>query len=321
MGSGALMDEKDRTVEQAAKEMQVLVVDDSAVYRKLVADTLYYQPYSLLFAQSGTEALNIFAEHSPSIILTDWMMPDITGIELCRRIRSDTQSSYTYVILLTSMTEKDSVVQGLESGADDYLTKPFDPGELQARLAVGRRMIQLHRQIESKNRQLEEAVRIDPLTGLPNHRAITEWANWQLRGAALHGFQLWVLLTDIDGFSKINETHGQEAGDTVLKEFAQIVKDNARPSDIWGRVADDEFISILTHVGNAEIESVIEQYRQKFEAHKFAFNGRQETVTASFGVAGFSGLDAPEFSALVREADRALFAAKQEGGNRIGISR
>ena len=138
---------------EPGKDLQVLVVDDSSVYRKLITDTLFYQPYSLLIAKNANEALELFAKHAPPIVLTDWMMPDLTGLELCQRIRSDSQSSYTYVILLTSMTEKDSVVKGLEAGADDYLTKPFDPGELQARLAVGSRIIRLHRQIEAKNQQ------------------------------------------------------------------------------------------------------------------------------------------------------------------------
>ena len=299
------------------KDLQVLVVDDSSVYRKLITDTLFYQPYSLLIAKSANEALELFAKHAPPIVLTDWMMPDLTGLELCQRIRSDSQSSYTYVILLTSMTEKDSVVKGLEAGADDYLTKPFDPGELQARLAVGSRIIRLHRQIEAKNQQLEETSRIDPLTGIPNHRAVQEWATWQLKGAAQNGFPVWVVLADVDGFQKLNDEHGREAGDAVLKDFAQIMRDSSRSSDICGRVSDDEFVFILTHVSKEEIGATLERYRQAFEQHKFAFEGRSVTATASFGAVGFAGMEAPEFAALVRHADKALFSAKQAGGNQI----
>ena len=299
------------------KDLQVLVVDDSSVYRKLITDTLFYQPYSLLIAKSANEALELFAKHAPPIVLTDWMMPDLTGLELCQRIRSDSQSSYTYVILLTSMTEKDSVVKGLEAGADDYLTKPFDPGELQARLAVGSRIIRLHRQIEAKNQQLEETSRIDPLTGIPNHRAVQEWATWQLKGAAQNGFPVWVVLADVDGFQKLNDEHGREAGDAVLKDFAQIMRDNSRSSDICGRVSDDEFVFILTHVSKEEIGATLERYRHAFEQHKFAFEGHGVTATASFGAVGFAGMEAPEFAALVRHADKALFSAKQAGGNQI----
>jgi diguanylate cyclase (GGDEF)-like protein len=247
------------------------------------------------------------------------MMPDLTGLELCQRIRNDSQSSYTYVILLTSMTEKDSVVKGLEAGADDYLTKPFDPGELQARLAVGSRIIRLHRQIEAKNRQLEETSRIDPLTGLPNHRAIHEWATWQLKGAAQHDFPVWVVLADVDGFQKLNETHGREAGDAVLKDFAQIMRDNSRSSDMCGRVTDDEFIFILTHVSKEDLPPTLEKFRQFFEQHVCSHDGQNVQATASFGAVGFSGMEEPDFATLVRHADHALFAAKQAGGNQIKI--
>jgi two-component system cell cycle response regulator len=304
---------------EPGRDLQVLVVDDSSVYRKLVTDTLFYQPYSLLVAKSAGEALELFAKHAPPMVLTDWMMPDLTGLELCQRIRSDSQSSYTYIILLTSMTEKDSVVKGLDAGADDYLTKPFDPGELQARMAVGSRIIRLHRQIEAKNQQLEQTNRIDPLTGLPNHRAIQEWATWQLRGGAQNGFPVWVVLADVDQFQKLNDTHGRQAGDTVLKDFAQIVRDNSRSSDICARASDDEFISILTHVSQEEIGATLERYRQSFEQHKFAFDGQAVTATASFGAVGFAGMEAPDFATLVRHADKALFAAKQAGGNQIKI--
>ena len=114
-----------------------MVVDDSPVYRKLVEQVLYAEPYSLLFARNGQEAMQMFEQHSPCIVITDWMMPDISGLELCQRIRADNTRPYTYLILMTSNTEKGNVVKGLQAGADDYLTKPFDPGEMLARIGVG----------------------------------------------------------------------------------------------------------------------------------------------------------------------------------------
>ena len=306
----------------ATEDLQVLVADDSAVYRKLVADTLYYQPYSLLLAKSGREALDLFAQHSPPIVITDWVMPDLSGLELCGRIRNDSQSAYTYIILLTSMSEKDSLVKGLEAGADDFLSKPFDPAELQARLGVGRRIVHLNRQIEAKNQQLEAAVRVDPLTGLPNFCAVQDWVSLLLKGAALHSFPVWVVLADIDHFGELNETYGREAGDLILKEAIQAMMDKSRPSDIWGRVSDDEFISILTHVSQDDIKAVVERFRFELAAREFKFGEYGEhsvTVTASFGVVGFAGMEAPEFTHLVRVADRALFDAKEAGGNQIKI--
>lgn len=299
--------------------LQILVVDDSPVYHKLVEDALCYQPYSLLHANSGQEALDLFAKHSPPIVITDWMMPDLTGPELCKRIRENSQNLYTYLILLTSMSESDSLVKGLEAGADEFLTKPFDPAELQARLGVGRRIFQLHRQVEDKNRQIEETNRIDPLTGLPNRLAIQEWATWHLKGGAENGYPVWVVLASVDSIGMINEKWGREAGNTVLKHFAKVMKDKSRPSDMCGRVSDDEFCFIMTHMSKDGIAAAIERYRISFAEHQFSFGGKIVTTTASFGAIGFEGAEAPDFTNLVRDADKSLHSAKQIGGNQCRI--
>src|SRR6266446_117766 len=171
---------------EALPKLAVLAVDDSPFSRRLLDHALAGSAYSLLFAENGSGALQLFKEHRPAIVITDWMLPDCSGHELCQRIRADSSDSYTYIILLTSMTEKEDIVKGLSSGADDYLTKPFDRGELLARIGVGRRIIGLHREIDAKNKQLKEMAHTDPLTGLPNRRAIEEWGERQLRGAARH---------------------------------------------------------------------------------------------------------------------------------------
>jgi two-component system, cell cycle response regulator len=299
--------------------IKILVVDDSPVSRKVLEHALSDEPYTLLFAESGGEALRLFQERRPAVVITDWMLPDSSGPELCQRIRSDAQNSYTYIILLTSMTEKDSVVKGLAAGADDYLTKPFDASELLARIGVGRRIIDLHREIEEKNRLLEEAARTDHLTGLANRRAIEEWATRQLRGAARHGFPLWVVLADLDTFKSINDNHGHDAGDTVLQKFAEILRANTRASDLSGRLGGDEFLLILTHVERENIEITLDRLREQFGSQIFTFNGQKVKVTASFGIAGFQGGEEPEISALVRQADKALYAAKRGGRNQVKV--
>src|SRR6202521_6463851 len=191
MARPALLERKLCVNDAAAQDLQVLVVDDSPVYRKLVEHALEGGAYSLMFAKSGGEALELFARHLPAFVITDWMMPDLSGLDLCQRLRADVHRGYTYIILLTSIAEKNNIVKGLQAGADDYLTKPFDPGEMLARIGVGRRIIDLNRELAAKSMKLEEAARTDPLTGLPNRRAIEEWALKQLRGAARHGFSLW----------------------------------------------------------------------------------------------------------------------------------
>jgi two-component system cell cycle response regulator len=304
---------------EALPKLQVLVVDDSPFSRKLVEHAIEGDSYSLLLAENGDEALRLFKENRPAVVITDWMLPDSSGPELCAKIRAESSNSYTYIILLTSMTEKEDIVKGLSSGADDYLTKPFDRGELLARIGVGRRTIELHREIDAKNKLLEEMAHTDPLTSLPNRRAIEDWANRQLRGAARHGYSLWVVHTDLDCFKAVNDSHGHDAGDEVLKGFAAILKEHTRASDISGRMGGDEFLLVLTHVDEKHIRMTVERLRERFSSKKFTFGSEAISVTASFGICGFQGTKPPEFSKLVRQADKALYRAKRAGRNQIEI--
>ena len=304
---------------ETVAKLPVLVVEDSPFSRKLLEYALSGDAYSLLLAENGKEALQLFKEHRPAIVITDWMLPDSSGPELCERIRAESPESYTYIILLTSMTEKEDIVRGLSSGADDYLTKPFDRGELLARIGVGRRIIGLHREIDAKNKLLLEMAHTDSLTGLPNRRAIEEWAKRQLRGAARHGYSLWVVLADLDGFKNINDSYGHEAGDQVLCGVARILKEHTRASDLSGRMGGDEFLLVMTHVEKANIPLAVERLREKIASQKFSFGGESISVTASFGVCGFRGKEPPEFSVLVRQADNGLYDAKRSGRNQVKI--
>jgi two-component system cell cycle response regulator len=305
---------------KAEATYQILVVDDSPVSRKLVEQALDAAGYSLLFAKSGQEALDLFRKHVPSIVVTDWMMPDLSGLEVCARIRGDEQREYTYIIMLSSKSDKDHVVKGLAAGADDYLTKPFDPSELLARVGVGLRTVELHREIDAKNRQLEAMANTDSLTDLPNRRAIEDWSARQLRGAARHGFPLWVVQADLDSFKEINDSYGHDAGDAVLRRFSEILKGSTRASDICGRMGGDEFLLVITHVQAEYIQSTINRVREEWEGCEFQFGAKAVSITASFGIAGFCGKDAPTFQELVQRADKALYAAKRGGGNQVKIA-
>jgi diguanylate cyclase (GGDEF)-like protein len=313
----ALIERELCTDEAPAQELQVLVVDDSPVYRKLVEHALEGNPYSLLFAKSGRQALELFAGHLPAIVITDWMMPDFSGLDLCQHLRSDLHPGYTYIILLTSIAEKGNIVKGLAAGADDYLTKPFDPGELLARIGVGRRIIDLHRQIDAKNKLLEEMAHCDSLTGLPNRRAIEEWAARQLRAAARHGFPYWVVLADLDSFKSINDTYGHVGGDAMLKKFADILKTVVRASDICGRLGGDEFVMVITHVEADAIFKTVERFREQLAQQQFELGFEKISITASFGIAGLNGKENIDFTTLLRGADKALYAAKRAGRNLI----
>lgn len=298
---------------------QILVVDDSPVYRKLIEHMLAGEAYSLIYARDGEEALRLFTEHSPSMIITDWTMPDISGVELCRRIRTDKSRPYTYLILMTGNTEEASVVEGLEAGADDFLTKPFDNAEMLARIGVGRQIIDLHRELAAKSRELEAAARTDSLTGLPNRRALEEWAGKEILEALRYGFFFWLVLCDVDSFKAINDTFGHSAGDAVLCAFSDLLKVAVRRSDICGRLGGDEFLVMITHVSPEGVEVAINGIRERFADLSFPFAGRSAKVTASFGAVGFRGKDVRHFKELLQKADQILHEAKRSGRNRVGV--
>jgi two-component system, cell cycle response regulator len=309
--------DKIETMNPSSQPFAVLAVDDSAIYRKLVEHSLSGQEYEVQFAKSGREALDLFAQHKPAVVITDWSMPDISGLELCRRIRRDFQGFHSHLILLTSNSDKEQVVEGLAAGADDYLTKPFHSGELVARVAVGRRIAELHREVQAKNRLLEQMALTDALTGLPNRRAVDVWAPRELSAAARHDFAFWVVMADLDSFKRVNDTYGHDAGDSVLKTFAEILKTHTRQSDICARLGGEEFLVMMTHSDRGGTKIAVERIRKQFENTNFTLGGSIVTATASFGIAGFRGSKPPDWNALAECADTALYAAKHKGRNRI----
>ena len=308
-------------MDSAQPIFDVLVVDDSVVYRRLVEQTLAYHPsYRALLASNGEEALHVYRDRVPSLVVTDWMMPDFSGLELCQRIRAEKGQPYAYVIMMTSNTENGRAAQALEAGADDYIAKPFDTSELLARIGVGRRMVELQREMQCKNAKLEELARTDILTGLPNRRAIEEWAEKQLNGSSRHGFPIWFVLGDLDEFKSINDTFGHAAGDAVLRTFADILRRGTRACDVCGRLGGDEFLIVISHGGAAGVEMAVNRLREQLSILSFPFAGRDSvSLTATFGVAGTEWGKRRSFSELLRNADEMLYEAKRGGKNCVRV--
>ena len=297
-------------MDQLSQEIRVLVVDDSRISRKLIEYAVTDHTYKVIFATEGREAMRLFAEHPFDLVITDWEMADISGPELCHKIRIEFPAAYTYLVLLTGNSDKKSVAEGLASGADDYLTKPFDADELRARMGVGRRVIEMRREIEVKNKKLAIEARTDPLTGLPNRRAIEEWALKQVAGAVRHGYPIRVVLADLDSLKPVNDSFGHAAGDAMLKTFAGILNKNTRVSDLCGHFGGDQFIMVLSHVEKEDIHVVTDRLREQMASCRFTFNGTAMALTANFGVAGSEDCKPLELFALLRQADAALLAAK-----------
>jgi two-component system, cell cycle response regulator len=304
---------------ESDSKLTVLVADDSAIFRQLVEHSLSRKSYSLLLAKSGREAIELFAKYNPPLVIVDWMMPDLTGIEICRHIRR-AQESYTYIVILTAMSQKAKLVEGLSAGADDFLTKPFDSDELLARVDVGTRVVLLHRELEAKNRLLEELAVTDTLTNLPNRRGIEGWATRQLSGAARYGFTFWLVMADLDEFKTVNDRFGHQAGDKVLVAFAELLRRNTRKSDICGRTGGEEFLFILTHSTRENAFMVVERIRAELSQIVFELGGQSVSVTASFGIAEYKQNVDQTLDELVREADVALYEAKGAGRNCVKIS-
>jgi diguanylate cyclase (GGDEF)-like protein len=303
-----------------AAALTVLVADDSSVFRKLIEQSLAEQPYRLVFAKNGQETMDLIAAHDPQIVILDWTLPDMNGGEICRHIRAAKKSSYTYVVVVTASTDRETRIAGLAAGADDYLTKPFDREELLARLGVGSRIALLHQELAEKNRMLEELALTDSLTGLPNRRAVEEWAGHQLSAAARHKFSFWVVFADLDNFKAINDHFGHHAGDQVLKHFADLLRQYSRRSDICGRIGGEEFLFVLTHNTPESARAVIDKIRAQMAETRFEFRGETASVTASFGAAQFRQGDGVDFAELMSRADAAMFQAKRLGRNRIEFS-
>lgn len=298
--------------------VKIVVADDSALYRGLIRDTLKHKGHEVRVATNGREAVELVSEYRPPVLITDWEMPDMNGIELSKMIRKD-PLPFVHIILLTANSDKEQVVEGLQSGADDYLTKPFHPGELVARVAVGLRMAELTREIQEKNRLLEELSLTDPLTGLPNRRAFQQWATRELSGAVRHQFGFWVVMADLDKFKSINDTCGHAAGDEVLRRFSTVLRQNTRASNICARLGGEEFVLALSHIDKQGVSVALERLRCGFAEERFRFASSLR-VTASFGVAGLHHGVPTDLDGLLSQADAALYRAKQQGRNRFEFS-
>lgn len=302
-------------------KLKVLIVDDSPVSRKLVESALSHKPYALIFAATGRQAVELFKEHRPALVILNWTMPDLAGEDLCHRIRSNSEYPYTYIMVLTNSADKQSPVKALEAGADSCLTKPFHRRELIVRVGAGIRLVELYRRLETKNALLEELALTDALTGLPNRRAVEDWGFRQLSSAARHGFSFWLVVADLDHFKQVNDTFGHQAGDAVLKNFSRILSTQLRRDDFCGRIGGEEFLIVLTHATRENAVAVIERIRLELQSASVSFGGCTVAVTASFGLAGFAENQIPAgFSELQSLADAALYSAKQRGRNRVEIA-
>ncbi|MDL1963117.1 MAG: diguanylate cyclase [Deltaproteobacteria bacterium] len=299
----------------------ILVAEDNPVSRKLLEKTLVKAGHKVVSVENGRKALEVFKEVFFPIVLTDWMMPEMDGLELCRAIRKDTSKGYVFIVLLTAKDSKDDIVSGLEAGADDYLTKPLNNAELIARIKTGIRILELERALKKANEKNRILSITDPLTKIYNRGYLNQHLSEEIKRARRYKRPLSLILCDIDHFKKVNDTYGHQIGDQVLKEFVQCIKESIRYDVDWVvRYGGEEFIVVLPETDLRSACFVAERLRNVIAMKTIEVKDKVIHITASFGVNSIDSTtpdDKISSNAIINEADRCLYLAKQEGRNRV----
>ena len=299
----------------------ILVAEDDPVARKILEKTLIKEGHEVVSVENGRKAFDLFKERFFPIILTDWMMPEMDGIELCRAVRNHQASGYVFVIILTSKDSKNDIVTGLNSGADDYVNKPFNPPELKARIKTCMRILELERSLKQANENIRILSITDPLTKSYNRGYITECLPKEINRAIRYERALSLMLCDIDHFKKVNDTYGHQAGDQVLIEVVHSIKNSIRQDLDWiARYGGEEFLIVLPETGPQGACILAERLRNSISKHKFIFQEKAIHITCSFGISGFDSVTSDEnisSESLINTADKHLYQCKFEGRNRV----
>ena len=297
---------------------RILVADDSPVFRDLLQKMLLEWGYEVITVQDGQQAWDVLRqENGPRLALLDWMMPGMEGAEVCRHVRAGIRDRYVYVMLLSVRSDLEDVVNGMESGADDYIVKPFQVDELRARLRAGRRVLALQEELVAAREALREQATRDGLTGLWNRTAIFDILQNELARCGRSGESLIVLMADLDGFKPVNDQFGHRAGAAVLRQVAARMRASVRRYDAVGRYGGEEFLMVLPGCELPGGMALAERIRESIGADCFRTADAEVRLTCSLGLARAIPPAIPQADDLVRQADAALYRAKRQGRNRV----
>lgn len=298
--------------------MKVLIAEDDRSSRNLLKLALKKWGHDVVATEDGRQAWNELKNEKFHLVISDWMMPDIDGPTLCQKIRKADFPNYVYVILLTGKKDIDDIVQGMSSGADDYLVKPFDFEELKVRVRAGKRIIDLEQRLSETQRELEILASTDGLTGLLNRREVMARFEREMARCIRSNKSIGVIMADIDHFKTINDTHGHSAGDVVLKAVSNRLLQAVRPYDSVGRFGGEEFLMVLPESDTKSATEIAERLKDRVGTKEIKIDDRNSIkVTASFGVSALLPSDVNQRDNLIKQADQALYEAKELGRNRV----
>jgi diguanylate cyclase (GGDEF)-like protein len=293
--------------------MNILVAEDQPPSALFLRRLLERMGHEVTLAVNGEEAWRTVQELRPPLVISDWMMPQLDGPALCRRIRNSSIESYTYIILLTARAGRRDKLEGLKAGADDFLTKPLDPDELLVRLEIATRILAVHQTLARQNAALTQLATTDELTGVRNRRRFREDLLSYTALSVRHRLPLSLIMLDVDGFKPYNDDFGHPAGDDVLKQLAAVLREYAREHDLIARYGGEEFAVLLPlTTANAAI-----QVAERFRTAIGQINWPHRHVTASFGVATLESSNLASTETLVDQADQALYHSKRAGRDRV----
>ncbi len=309
--------------------MRVLVAEDDAVSRTILRRAVESLGHEVLAAEDGQSAWDMFqAENGVDVVISDWMMPGLNGLELCTRVRSTDEEGYTFFIFLTALADKNHLLEGMDAGADDYLSKPLNRDELRARLVAARRVTSLHRQLEAQrkamkdlNQELHDQARQDALTGLGNRLRLHEDLEALEARVRRYGHTYCAILCDLDKFKLYNDHYGHLGGDEVLRRTGAVISDIFRTGDSVYRYGGEEFLVILPEQNLEDAAIVAERLRRGIEdlAISHEPRGPNAVVTVSAGLAQLTTPDTKGGITLLNQADSALYKAKKQGKNRVAV--
>jgi diguanylate cyclase (GGDEF)-like protein len=298
--------------------MKVLIADDEPNARALLCSIVTRLGHEAEAVNDGTAAWRALERpDAPQLAILDWIMPGMSGLEICRKVRGRGHSPYIYIILLTAVDKPNGLIEGMEAGADDYVTKPFHAEQLSVRLRAGQRILDLQQELLTTQKALEIRATHDGLTGLWNHAAILERLAEELNRAARQMGSLGVILLDVDYFKQINDSYGHSVGDQVLKATARRMTFAVRSYDMVGRYGGDEFLIVAPGCDHQTTVQLAERVCAEVTAAPVMVSNGNITVSVSAGATVARGGNKIPSGRIVEVADRALYGAKEAGRNRV----